>query len=242
MKIIEVEQRTEEWFEARSKVITGTRVKEVKPLTRKAKTGTQPIGLWRLVADYVAYGAEEVQPMSRGTNLETENAMMVVDKFKLKNPLYKCGLWTTDDGMLGSSPDASENVDLPTWSVECKSLNTAEHLYLVFNDLWRKREIPEEFGILFPTRPDTYRGLESVAEEHRHQVLQEFIVDPKLETLYYSLYDPRIVCPELAHYVIVLHRSEMLEEIEAQRVMCEQQAKLARSIAMLVAARAKGML
>lgn len=242
MKIIKVEQRSEEWFEARSKVITGTRVKETKPLSRKGKTGTQPIGLWRLVADYVAYGAEEVQPMTRGTNLETENAMMVVDKLKLKNADYNCGLWETDDGLLGYSPDASENLDLPTWAIECKSLNTAEHLYLVFNDLWAKGEIPDAFEPLFPARPMMYRGLESVAEEHRNQVLQAFVVDPKLETLYYSLYDPRIVSEELAHYVITLHRHEMEEEIEEQRKMCEQQAKLARAIAMLVAARAKGML
>lgn len=242
MKIINVEQRTEEWFEARNKVITGTRVKETKPLSRKAKTGTQPMGLWELVGDYVSYGSEEVRPMKRGTNLETENAMMAVEKLGLKNALYNCGLWTTDDGLLGSSPDASENVDEPTWSVECKSLKTGLHLYLVMNDLYRKGKIPEEFGVLFPENKGDYRGLESVAEEHRHQVLQEFVVNPKLEVLYYSLYDPRIVVDSLAHYVITLRRCDMVDDIEQQHAMCEQQAKLARSIAMLIAAYAKDKL
>lgn len=242
MQIIDVEQRSDAWFEARAGVITGTRVKEVKPLSRKGKTGTQPMGLWKLVADYVSYGTEETRPMERGTKLEPENAQMVVDKLGLKNANLACGIWKSDDDMLGYSPDGSEKSNEPEWAIECKSLETAEHLYLVFNDLWAKGEVPDEFEPLFPARPGIYRGIDSVAEEHRYQVRQAFVVNPKLQVLYYSLYDPRIVVSELAHYIITVKREEIEDDIKEQKDMVERQATLAKAIAMLIAAKATNQL
>ncbi len=239
MKIINVDQRSEEWFEARSGLITGTRVKEIKPLTRKGKTGKQPIGLWKLVSDYVSYGLEEMRPMQRGTLLEDENAELCVEAMKLKNAKIHCGMWKADDGMLGYSPDASEDGDRPTWAIECKSLDTAEHLYLILCDLWALGLIPDRFEELFPERVGEYRGIDSVAEEHRQQVKQAFVVNPDLEVLYYSLYDPRIVLPSFTHYVITVQRSEIEEDIAEQRAMVERQAKLAKDIAILLAGIAK---
>lgn len=235
MKTIEVEQRSEEWLEARQTVITGTRVKAIKPLARKSKTGNQPAELWKLIAEYVSYGAEEESPMVRGTQLENENAEITVAKYGLKNPRYDCGIWKTDDDLLGYSPDAAEDKDEPTWAIECKSLATAEHLYLIIGDKFAKGELPDFMESFFPPRPGMYRGIESVAEEHRHQVTQAFVVNPKLKTLYYSLYDPRVIVPALKHHVIVVKREEIEEEIAQQKQMVYQQANLAKAVAMLIA-------
>lgn len=234
MKILDVDQRSEEWLEARQTVITGTRVKDIKPPMRKVKTGSQTMGLWQLVAEYVSYGAEEESPMVRGTHLENENAEKVVEKVGLENPLYECGMWLSDDGKLGYSPDACENSDVPTWAIECKSLSTAEHLFLVMKDMFALGLLPDEMEPLFPAGRGAYRGIDSVAEEHQHQVRQAFVVNPKLEKLYYSLYDPRILETDslglLRHYVIVVTREEMEEDIAGQAQMVETQANLARSI------------
>lgn len=235
MKTIEVEQRSEEWLEARQTVITGTRVKAIKPLTRKGKTGTQPAELWKLIAEYVSYGAEEESPMVRGTQLENENAEITVAEQGLKNPRYDCGMWETDDGLLGYSPDAAEDKKEPTWAIECKSLSTAEHLYLVLADKFAKGELPDELEPLFPARPGEYRGIDSVAEEHQHQVRQAFVVNPKLKVLYYSLYDPRVVVELVKHHTIIVRREELEEDIEEQRKMVRSQAELARTIAALIA-------
>ncbi|MBQ1310148.1 MAG: hypothetical protein IIY54_10605 [Ruminococcus sp.] len=235
MKTIEVEQRSEEWLEARQTVITGTRVKAIKPLARKGKTGTQPAELWKLIAEYVSYGAEEESPMVRGTQLENENAEITVAEFKLKNPRYDCGMWETDDELLGYSPDAAEDKKTPTWAIECKSLATAEHLYLIMADKFAKGELPDIMEPLFPARPGCYRGIDSVAEEHQHQVRQAFVVNPKLKTLYYSLYDPRVVVESMKHYVITVKREEIEEDITEQRRMVYEQAELAKAVAMLIA-------
>ena len=236
MKILEFEKDSPEWLEARQTVITGTRVKEIKPLARKGKTGTQPMGLWKLIAEYVSYGAEEDSPMVRGTRLEAENAEKTIEKFKLKNPKYDTGmLWESDDGLLGYSPDGCEDKPEPTWVVECKSLNTAEHLYLILADKFAKGELPDELEPLFPPRPGMYRGIDSVAEEHQHQVRQAFVVNPKLKKLYYSLYDPRVVIDSLKHYTIVVERKDIEEDIKDQREMAESQATLVRTIAKMLA-------
>ena len=235
MKTIEVEQRSEEWLEARQTVITGTRVKAIKPLARKGKMGSQPAELWKLIAEYVSYGAEEESPMVRGTQLENENAEMAVAKYGLKNPRYDCGMWETDDGLLGYSPDAAEDAEYPTWAIECKSLATAEHLYLILADKFAKGELPDELEPLFPARPGTYRGIDSVAEEHQHQVCQAFVVNPKLEVLIYSLYDPRVVVDNLKHYTIEVYRKEIEEDVTKQRRMVYEQAELAKTIAALIA-------
>ena len=235
MKTIEVEQRSEEWLEARQTVITGTRVKAIKPLTRKGKTGNQPAELWKLIAEYVSYGAEEESPMVRGTQLENENAEITVAEYGLKNPRYDCGMWETDDSLLGYSPDAAEDKAEPTWAIECKSLATAEHLYLILADKFAKGELPDELEPLFNARPGEYRGIDSVAEEHQHQVRQAFVVNPKLKTLYYSLYDPRVVVEPMKHYVITVKREEIEEDIAEQRQMAYGQAELAKSIAKLIA-------
>lgn len=236
MKILEFEKDSPEWLEARQTVITGTRVKEIKPLARKGKTGTQPMGLWKLIAEYVSYGAEEDSPMVRGTRLEAENAEKTIEKFKLKKPKYDTGmLWESDDGLLGYSPDGCEDKPEPTWVVECKSLNTAEHLYLILADKFAKGELSDELEPLFPPRPGMYRGIDSVAEEHQHQVRQAFVVNPKLKKLYYSLYDPRVVIDSLKHYTIVVERDELEEDIESQKEMAESQAILARTIAKMLA-------
>ncbi len=235
MKTIEVEQRSEEWLEARQTVITGTRVKAIKPLSRKGKTGTEPVELWKLVAEYVSYGAEEESPMARGTQLENENAEIAVAKYNLKNPRYDCGLWKTDDDLIGYSPDAAEDAPEPTWAIECKSLATAEHLYLILADKFAKGELDDCLECLFPDRLGVYRGIDSVAEEHQHQVRQAFVVNPKLERLIYSLYDPRVVVESFKHYTIEVKREEIEEDIEAQRKMVYEQAELARGIASIIA-------
>lgn len=236
MKILEFDKDSPEWLEARQTLITGTRVKGVKPLARKGRTGTQPLGLWRLVSEYVSYGVEEESPMVRGTHLEAENAEKTIKKYDLQNPIYDIGMiWKDESELLGYSPDACENTKEPLWAIECKSLNTAEHLYLIMADKFAKGELPDEFEELFPPRPGMYRGIDSVAEEHRHQVRQAFVVNPNLELVYYSLYDPRIVLDNLQHYVVEVKRNEFLDDINEQKIMVQQQACRARTLATMLA-------
>lgn len=236
MKTIKFEKNSPEWLEARQGVISGTKVKEIKPPARKVKTGSQTLGFWSLVAEYLSYGVEEESPMARGTRLEDENAQKTVEKFGLKNAEYGVGtLWQTDDGLLGYSPDAYENIEKPTWAIECKSLKTAEHIYLIMADLSALGKLPEAFAGLFPAPSAKYRGIDYVAEEHRLQVTQAFVVNPELEVMYYSLYDPRVVVEGLQHHTVVVRREEMQEDIENQRQMVEAQASLARDIAKCLA-------
>lgn len=236
MITLNVEQRSEEWLNARRGVITGTAAKTIKPLSRKGKTGNQPMGFWELAAEIVSVeenGGVETA-LDRGTRLENENAEICVQKMNLQNPKYDCGIWLTDDRRLGYSPDAAEDAELPKWAIECKSLKTAEHLYLAVKDLFAIGQLPDEFETLFPARVGEYRGIDSVAEEHQYQVRQAFVVNPELEVLYYSLYDPRIVetgaLAKIRHHVIIVRREEMGEDVSGQKEMVETQALAVRKL------------
>jgi hypothetical protein len=231
MKILQFQKDSDEWLEARNTVISGTKVKEVKPPTRKVKTGLQTIGFWGLIAEYLSYGVEEESPMVRGTHLEDENAQLAIEKLHLENGKYNVGaLWQTDDGLLGYSPDAFEDTEKPKWAIECKSLKTAEHIYLIARDMAAKGKLPSAAASQFSIEKE-YRGIDYVAEEHQLQIKQAFVVNPELETVYYSLYDPRVFVEGLRHYIITVRRSEMKEDIAEQKEMVERQAKLARTIA-----------
>jgi hypothetical protein len=102
-------------------------------------------------------------------------------------------------------------------------------------DLFAKGELPDGLETLFPARPGIYRGIDSVAEEHRHQVRQAFVVNPKLQTVYYSLYDPRVIIEKYKHYTIEVHREEIEDEIADQKAMVQSQAELAKAIAIALA-------
>lgn len=236
MKTFKFEKNSPEWFEARQGVISGTKAKEVKPPLRKVKTGSQTLGFWSLVAEHLSFGAEEESPMVRGTRLEEENAEKAIEKLKLKNAEYGIGtLWQDDNGLLGYSPDAYENVATPSWAIECKSLKTAEHIYLVARDAAARGLLPEELFPMSQIPREEYRGIDFVAEEHQMQIKQAFVVNPALEVVYYSLYDPRILVSDLQHYIITVKRSEMKDDIAVQKEMMEQQALLARKIAIAMA-------
>ena len=236
MKTLKFEKDSPEWLEARQCVISGTKVEDVTPPARATKTGSQKMGFWGLVAEYLSFGVEEESPMERGTHLEEENAAKTIEKLSLKNGEYGVGaLWETDNGLLGYSPDAYENTDLPTWAIECKSLSSAEHLYLIMADIAGRGILPNRYSGLANTSKETYRGIDYVAKEHRLQVTQAFVVNPTLEVVYYSLYDPRLVIEGLQHYIITVKRSEMEEDILAQRQMVAAQARLARNVAKFLA-------
>lgn len=231
MKILQFQKDSDEWLEARNTVISGTKVKEVKPPTRKVKTGSQTIGFWGLIAEYLSYGVEEESPMVRGTHLEDENAQLAIEKLHLENGKYNVGaLWQTDDALLGYSPDAFEDTEKPKWAIECKSLKTAEHIYLIARDMAAKGKLPSTVAAQFAVKEE-YRGIDYVAEEHQLQIKQAFVVNPELDVVYYSLYDPRVFVEDLRHYIITVKRSEMEEDIAEQKEMVERQAKLARDIA-----------
>lgn len=186
MIILNLEQGSPEWKEARLGVITGTKAKDVLG----TKT-TQENILNELISEQLVGRADEVyitQDMQRGTDEEA---------FAIKEYEKRTGIKIKDFGFclhdeydwLGLSPDGMTE-DM-THAVEVKSPKSKTFVKYV-----RAGVIPKEY---------------------RAQVVHYFVVNEKLETLDFVIYDPRIELESLQLFVIKTSREELSREIEEAR-------------------------
>lgn len=204
MKIIQVSQENDRdsWLELRRGVITGTKAKGVKPPKRSSGT---PAGIFELLAEKIAIAKDGEKEMDRGLRLQNEALLITQDKFKLDLSL-DAGMWFTDDMKLAVSPDAAEISEKPTYAAEAKCLDTKNHVQAILTD-WQNKKLAH------------YSPLDSLkigTSDYTDQVIQYFVVNKDLETLYFTLYDDRVALENIIHYVIKITRKDVEEFIDGQ--------------------------
>ena len=153
------------------------------------------VGYWQLLADRLSIAPDEENPLDRGHRLE-EEAMARFEKETGKEVDASLLMWVRDDNeSIAISPDG---IIGEYECVEIKCLKSAKHLEAYFT-----QKIPDEYY---------------------YQVLQYFIVNDSLETLYFVMYDPRVLVKD--YFVLTMTRAELGEEItkflEYQRVTIEE--------------------
>lgn len=128
----------------------------------------------------------EESALERGERLEEE----AIEQFeKVTGKIVdRIGFVESEENeFMGFSPDGLiENNGFFTEAIEVKCLSSAK-----FIKAWIEDEIPEE---------------------HNAQIIQAFIVNEKLDTLYFVLYDPRVTVHPL--HIINVTRESLLKEIE----------------------------
>lgn len=207
MRIIKIDPQEdrEAWLDFRRDKISGTRVSKIKPMAR----GGTPEGFWQMVADRIALPKDGEPEMDRGLRLEQESCKATAKRYKLKLD-YKPGVWVSDlDENIMVTPDASEDSKKPKYAVETKSLDTKNHIRIVLMDIQAKKQ-------------SDYMAFDHVPKDFQFQVLQYFVVNEHLKTLYFSLYDDRIVLDHLVHHVIKVDRADVEELIISQQEMEQQ--------------------
>lgn len=162
MKIINIEQNTDEWLEARKGKITGSKLKDI--LVKRGNK--KKIGFYQLIADRIALDPTSELAMDRGSRLEEE----ALEKFikKTGKKVDQVGFCISDyNPDIGVSPDGliKENENYKE-AVEVKCLSSANHI-----KAYLEQKIPTEYI---------------------EQALQYFIVIEELETLHFCFYDPRV--------------------------------------------------
>lgn len=135
-----------------------------------------------------------VTPMERGAELEPK-AMEFFEKITGKI-VEQIGLVSKDGNPnIASSPDGLiKNGKKYTEAVEIKCLSSANHI-----EAWLENKIPKDY---FP------------------QVIQYFIVNEDLQTLYFVLFDPRVTVHPM--HVIEVHREEIEEMVASYLAKQEQ--------------------
>lgn len=184
MRTLTFESR-EEWLAGRRGKITGSRLKNI--VTKRGND--HKIGFYELIAERLGIPPDEEDAMDRGTRLEPEALEMFTketDK-KLDTSLV---MWTRDDNeSVAISPDAfvvpGKKKPIEE-AVEAKCLSSARHIEAVITG--------------------------KVPKEYEDQVIQYFVVNDALKTLYVVFYDPRLAYKP--YFVIEVKRDEMVEQIE----------------------------
>lgn len=180
------------------------------------------IDFWKFLAETMAEQPDKENPMERGHRLEPENIQLTLQQlgYQQKHCVTDCGIWESDeDDRIACSPDAYQASENPTWAIECKSLGSAYHLqavipWMVHTQLIRHHTLPANLAdaaaqVLPPTATSlNATGIDFIPSAYRAQVLQYFAVCDTLETLYFSMYDPRVY-GDARHQVIPVHRKDI---------------------------------
>lgn len=173
---------------------------KLKGFVVKRGTGKK-IGFYELLAERLAIEEEgEETPMDRGTRLESE-ALELFAEMEGKDVKNEEVIWISDlDSNIAYSPDG---IISDTEVAEVKCLSSARHLQAYF-----EKEIPDDY---------------------EEQYVQAFIVNEKLEQLYFVFYDPRVASKPL-HWILV-QREDIKDKIEAYK---EYQVQALKEIEQMV--------
>jgi len=151
-----------------------------------SKRGGRKIGFYQLIADRLGLEPDDENRMDRGLRLEDE----AIEEFEKQTGLKveQDGICVSDfDERVINSPDGLIEKDGKyIGAVEIKCISPARHIQAIV-----EKKIPAEF---------------------ESQVIQYFVVNDDLETLYFIFYDPRITCKP--YYCIEVKREEVKDKIE----------------------------
>lgn len=193
---------------------------------------------WQYMAELATLGADfdYETPLQHGHRMEPLNIVATLKKLNINEEECDAepGLWVSSEyDYMACSPDAHEASLTPTWAIECKSLTTAHHLEAVAPYLLRETlegatqpEMMEAVDLqktLYPGQdPTEWRDYDLVPDIYKPQVLQYFVVNRELRTLYFSLYDDRVQWEQWRHCILTITRDSIIHEITTQRdELCE---------------------
>lgn len=223
------------------KAKTEEKAEEYREKARQAKRDNERLKVnldfWQFLADMIAEQPDGEPPMERGHRLENTNIMMACEKFDISPDVveFDTGMWVSDvDDRIAVSPDAHAKPQTfnglehnPTFAFEAKSLGTKYHLqtvvpFRVYQMLnysetpdSQRNELQSLALKLFPEILETRREFDFIPEQYQSQVLQYFVVNPDLHTVYFTMLDDRVY-GSLQHEVFAVERQSVASEIEAQ--------------------------
>ncbi len=150
------------------------------------------IAFYQLLADKLATVEDTTDPMERGHELETE-ALTLFLKATGKKLVTNVFCQSDENESIALSPDAL--VEGNEEAVEVKCLNSAAYLKSYFE--------------------------QAPPKEYEDQIIQYFVVNEQLKTLYFVMYDPRITVKPI--FWLEIKREDIADKIEYNK---KEQLKL----------------
>jgi len=161
------------------------------------------IGYYELIAERLAIPPDDQSAMERGIELEVEAIAQFV-KETGKEVNTDLVIWQRDDNeSISVSPDGYIG---EIEAVECKCLSSARHIEAFLTN--------------------------AVPKDYEFQVLQYFIVNEKLETLYLCFYDPRLAFKSFFYLTITREsvKDDVVTYLEYQRKMLEEVSEIVNKL------------
>ena len=137
MKIINIEQRSDEWIDWRKGKISGTKLGKIY-----SPRGGVKKGYYELIAERIAEAAGDEKPIDRGVRLEDDAvARFEVDYGK---KVDQVGLVVSDinENIILSPDGLIKNGDKYTEAIEIKCLDSANHIKAMLDD-----EVPKDYEL-----------------------------------------------------------------------------------------------
>lgn len=190
MKVIEIEQGSDEWNQLREGRLTGTKIGKVFAKSRDDEemfdTSKPLLGFYELLAERLTDADDLSSGIVRGHELEAEALAKASEELGID--FVHGNVWELDKNHIESPDGYTEDL---TEAIEIKCLSSARHIMAI-----RTNQYP----------------LEYMAE-----YVNYFIVNDKLKRLFVYLYDPRFIEPKLRSAVWVIERDDIQLRIERMK-------------------------
>ena len=135
MRILNIEQGSDEWHEFRKGKISGTRLGEVY-----SPRGSRKLGFYEIIADRLAIEADDENVMDRGLRLEDEAIALFEKNHKKK--VERVGVCISDinENIIQSPDGLIKNGKVYSEAVEVKCLGSARHIQAIIEN-----EVPKDY-------------------------------------------------------------------------------------------------
>lgn len=203
MKVLQMQQGTQEWHEARRCTITGTKLKAVM--------GT-PEGQTTLIAELIAEkGTELTKEIRQSAEMERGNAE---EDFAVRKFEEQTGQTVDRVGMcrhaeldwVALSPDGliKDKDGKYTEAVEIKCPDSKKMILTKIHNLVD----PKETGLMGARGLKAGAPFLGIPSEYKWQVVHYFLVNPDLERLHFVTYDERFIDADAKLYITTVEREE----------------------------------
>ena len=188
MKVIEIEQGSDEWKKLREGKLTGTKIGSIYAKSRKADvmfdTSKHLLGFYELLAEKLTDSDDLSSGIERGNEMESEALRVASDELGID--FVHGNVWELDENHIESPDGYTKDLKI---AIEIKCLSSARHIMAIYED----------------TPPSEYRT----------EYANYFLVNPKLEMLVVYLYDNRFIDEKLRTHYWFVYRKDLAFEIKA---------------------------
>lgn len=198
MKIIEIEQGSDDWKQLREGRLTGTKIGSIYAKSRKQDemfdTTKHLLGFYELLAERLTDSPDLSSNIERGKELESEALEVASDELGID--FVKGNVWELDKNHIESPDGYTKDLKM---AIEIKCLSSARHIQAIYED----------------TPPQEY-----IAEYANY-----FLVNKDLELLVVFLYDPRFINDKLRTHCWFLNRVDLMPQIKVLKAIKKQVLK-----------------